>query len=423
MNLLVIGSGGREHAIIWKLKQSSRVKKIYCAHGNAGISQLAELVPIDPVDIDGLKQFVISHKIDLTIVGPETPLSLGISDIFQNAGLKIFGPVKKGALLESSKIFAKEFMAKYKIPTADFNIFDNPQKAIDFFKTASYPLVIKADGLAAGKGVIIAEKFDDALIAVKKIMIEKIFGESGNKILVEKFLTGEEASILAFIDGNTIKPMVSAQDHKRIFDQDKGPNTGGMGAYSPAPIVTPIVEKNVKEKIFNPLLKGLIKEGIDYKGIIYAGIMIEKEEPKLLEFNVRFGDPETQAVLVRLKSDLLEIILATVENRLNKINLEWYADSSLCVVIASGGYPENYEKGKIISGLDELSRKDDIIGFHAATALLDNKIVTSGGRVFGITGKGKNLREAQKKAYEGVNKIKFDNMFFRQDIGYRALDK
>ncbi|MBI4651959.1 phosphoribosylamine--glycine ligase [Candidatus Desantisbacteria bacterium] len=421
MNILVIGSGGREHAIVWKLAHNKNIKKIYCAPGNAGISELAEIIPIDVSDINGLKYFASSHNITLTVVGPEVPLSCGISDIFLESGLKIFGPCKDGALLESSKIFAKEFMSRHNIPTADFFIFDEEQKAIDYLRTASYPLVIKADGLAAGKGVIIADNYNEACIAVKNIMIEKIFGNAGDKILIEHFLTGEEASVLAFIDGDTILPMAGAQDHKRILDNDKGANTGGMGAYSPAPVVSKEIEKKINEKIFYPLLNGLKKDRIDYKGVIYAGVMIEKGEPSVLEFNVRFGDPETQVILPRLKSDLLEVMLAVVDNKLKEIQLEWYPSHALCVVIASGGYPEQYEKGKVITGLEKLSSEKDITVFHSGTSLKGDKIITSGGRVLGVTGIGETLKEAYNKAYEGVEKINFENMYFRRDIGHKAL--
>ncbi|MBI5417887.1 phosphoribosylamine--glycine ligase [Candidatus Poribacteria bacterium] len=421
MKVLVIGNGGREHAIVWKLAQSKNISKIYCAPGNPGISELAELVPIDVSSLIELEKFASSNKIDLTVVGPEVPLSLGISDIFRAKGLKIFGPCKNGAELEGSKIFAKEFMSRHNIPTADFSTFTDPAKAIDYLISSSYPIVIKADGLAAGKGVIIAENFNEAHDSIKKIMVEKIFGNAGSKILIEHFLTGEEASILAFTDGKTIIQMASSQDHKRLLDHDMGPNTGGMGAYSPAPIVTESLQKKINEKIFYPFLTGLQKEGINYKGVIYAGVMIDHEEPKVLEFNVRFGDPETQAILPRLKNDLAEVMMAVVEGNLNKITLEWDNNPALCVVAASGGYPDNYEKGKVITGLNQLSGRNDVFAFHAGTALSGDKIVTNGGRVLGITGKGNNLKEAQKKAYSGVEKINFEKIHFRHDIGYRAI--
>jgi phosphoribosylamine--glycine ligase len=423
VKILVIGSGGREHALVWKLKQSPRVKKIFCAPGNAGISELAELADISAENIPGLLDFAREKTIDLVVVGPEAPLVGGIVDEFQKAGLTVWGPGQQAAQLEGSKYFAKDLMKKYLIPQADFGVFENFQKARDFLKGKKYPLVVKADGLAAGKGVIIARDEGEAVEALSEIMEKKIFGPAGNLVVIEEFLQGEEASLLAFSDGRNILPMVSAQDHKQVFDNDEGPNTGGMGAYSPVPVVTPKIYQEVSEKILKPTIAGLNKEGIKYVGVLYAGLMITKDGPKVLEFNVRFGDPETQVILPRLKNDLVTVIEASLAGRLEKIKLEWDNRACVCVVLAAGGYPGSYVKGDEISGFEEVKRMKDVIVFHAGTKLKDGKIVTNGGRILGVTALGEGIKETVKKTYQAVGKIKFNNMHFRTDIGQKALEK
>jgi phosphoribosylamine--glycine ligase len=422
MKILVIGSGGREHALVWKIAQSKLVDKIFCAPGNGGIASQAECVDIKAEDIPRLLDFTIKEKIDLTVVGPEAPSALGIVDEFEKSRLKIFGPNKKAAQLEASKVFAKEFMAKYKVPTANFKIFDNPKPAKEYIEKIGAPCVVKADGLAAGKGVIVAKTVDEAKAAVTSIMEARIFGDSGDKIIVEDCLEGEEASILAITDSDAAVPLASSQDHKRIFDNDKGPNTGGMGAYSPAPIVTEKLLQQIFAEVINPTISGLAKEGIIYKGVLYAGIMITRQGPQVLEFNVRFGDPETQAILPRLKTDLVEIMLATIENNLLKYNrLSWDNRACVCVVCASGGYPGDYEKGKEILGLDEAAKMKDAVVFHAGTKKQGDKILTSGGRVLGVTGLGNTIKEAIATVYKALEKIKFSGMHYRRDIGARAI--
>jgi len=415
MKILVVGSGGREHCLAWKLSQSKLADKLYCAPGNGGTATVAENINIAATDIDKLLEFAISKKIDLTVVGPEAPLVLGIVDKFQDAGLKVFGPSKDLARLEGSKIFAKELMQKYNIPTAGFKVFTDPSKAKEYIKQKSLPLVIKADGLAAGKGVIVAAGLDEAMAAVDMIMVAKKFGSSGDKLIVEDCLQGEELSVLIFTDGETIIPLVSSQDYKRIFDEDKGPNTGGMGAYSPAPLLSEERFQKVVEEVFRPLIDGLRKEGQPYKGMLYAGLMIKDDQPMVLEFNVRFGDPETQAILPRLNSDLVDIILKTVEGRLKGIELEWDQRYCLCVVLASGGYPGKYQKLQKITGLDN---KSGVFIFHAGTKIDENSdFVTAGGRVLNISALGDTIKEAQDKAYKAIESINFNNMFYRKDIG------
>lgn len=419
MKILVIGSGGREHCLVWKLAQSKRVDKIFCAPGNAGISEIAKCINISPTDIKGLLDFAQQKNIDLTVVGPEAPLVAGITDEFEKEGLRIFGPSKQAAQLEGSKIFAKELMRKYAIPTADFAVFDNYEKAIAYLQKIEFPCVVKADGLAAGKGVIVVHSKKEGEDTIHKMMVGKIFGSAAEKIIIEKFLTGEEASIIAFTDGKTILPLPCSQDHKQIYDGGKGPNTGGMGAYSPAPVVDEEKFNFSKERILQGIVQGLNAEGIIYKGVIYAGIMINKKEVSVLEFNVRFGDPETQAVLPRLNNDLVEILLAVIDNKLNEIKLEINPQSAVCVVLASKGYPGKYEKGKEIFGLDKV--KDALI-FHAGTKLVGKKIITNGGRVLGITALGDSLEEARDKVYREVDKIHFEGMQYRRDIG-RGLNE
>ncbi|HQP91505.1 MAG TPA: phosphoribosylamine--glycine ligase, partial [Candidatus Omnitrophota bacterium] len=383
MKILIIGSGGREHALVWKIRQSRRVEKIYCAPGNAGIAEMAENISIKADDIDGLLDFVKQEKIDLTIVGPEAPLCAGIVDIFEKEGLKIFGPSKKAAQLEASKAFSKEIMTEQGVPTARsqtcFGI-DDSISAIQSF--SSFPLVIKADGLAAGKGVVICNDEQTAIDTATDIQVKKIFGESGNKLVIEEFLEGEEASILVLTNGEDAIPLASSQDHKRIFDNDKGPNTGGMGAYSPAPCVTDEILDQVMKEVIHPVLLGMKKRGFRYRGILYAGIMLTKNGPKVLEFNVRFGDPETQAVLARLDSDLIEAMLWTIDEA-QRPELNWNKKASVCVVVASGGYPDKYERSKLISGLNEAKKIQDAVVFHAGTEKTEKGILTSGGRVLG----------------------------------------
>ena len=429
MRILVIGSGGREHALVWKIAQSKLADKVFCAPGNGGIGQIAECVEIKAEDISGLLKFAQKEKIDLTVVGPEVALSLGIVDEFTKAGLKIFGPTKLAANLEASKVFSKELMEKYKVPTAAFKVFDHPDAAKKYIEKIGAPCVIKADGLAAGKGVVVAKSVDEAKQAVTLMMQDKIFGDAGKKIIVEECLIGQEASILVITDAKEVVALASAQDHKRIFDHDQGANTGGMGAYSPAQVVTRDILKEIMDKIIYRTIDGLAKEGIDYRGVLYAGVMLTQEGPKALEFNVRFGDPETQAILPRLKSDLVEVMLAAAEGKLSKIRtLTWDNRACVCVVCASAGYPGDYAKDKEISGLDGLAKSDDLIVFHSGTLRLRSgqaknefKYLTSGGRVLGVTGLGTDIKDAINKTYQAVEKINFEGMHFRRDIGYRAL--
>jgi len=422
MRILVIGSGGREHALVWKIAQSKLLDKLFCAPGNGGISRQAECIDIKAEDIPAILNFAKKEKIDLTIVGPEAPLAMGIVDEFRKYRLKVFGPEKQAALLESSKVFAKEIMAKYKVPTADFEIFEDAALAKKFVHRIGAPCVIKADGLAQGKGVVVARTVDEAEEAIASIMEKRIFGDAGNKVIIEECLVGQEASILVITDSREVISLASAQDHKRVFDNDEGPNTGGMGAYSPAPVVTGDLFKEILDKVVYRTIDGLAKEGIDYRGVLYAGIMLTKEGPKTLEFNVRFGDPETQAILPRLKSDLLEVMLAASEQKLSRVRvLEWDERACVCVVCASGGYPGEYEKGKEISGLDEARDLQDVVVFHAGTKNQDNKILTNGGRVLGVTGLGNTIKEAITRTYKAVDKIHFDGMHYRKDIGLKAV--
>jgi phosphoribosylamine--glycine ligase len=420
MKILVIGSGGREHAIVWKLTQSKNVEKVYCAPGNGGISKLAECIDIKVEDIKGLIDFVKNNKIDVTVVGPELPLVLGIVDEFQKNGLKIFGPSKSAAQLEGSKVFSKQLMWKYKIPTADGKIFTDARLAIDYIKSHKVPIVIKADGLAAGKGVIVAKNVEEAVLAVSDIMEKKIFGEAGSKLLVEECLEGEEVSILAFSDGKNVIPLVPSQDHKRIFDNDKGPNTGGMGAYSPVPVMNEELQFKILKEVLEPTVKAMANEGHVYKGILYAGLMLTKNGPKVLEYNVRFGDPETQAVLPRMTSDLLDPIIGIINGDISRCNVSWTKEACICIVIASGGYPDKYEKGFEINGLDSVT---EAIVFHAGTKTENDKIVSAGGRVLGVTALGNTVDEAVKKGYSAVSKINFKNMQYRKDIAHRAIIK
>ena len=422
MKVLVIGGGGREHALVWKISQSPQVAKVYCAPGNAGIAQIAKCLPIDPTDLDALLEAAVQNKIDLTVVGPEAPLVAGVVDIFEKAGQRIFGPCKAAALLEGSKVFAKNFMSKYDVPTAAFEVFDDVQEAKIYVEKIGGPCVVKADGLAAGKGVIVANSREEAFAGVEEIMVDKVFGSAGDRIIIEELLEGEEVSMLAFTDGVSVVPMISSQDHKRAYDGDKGPNTGGMGAYSPAPVYTDEIHEAVVRKILEPVIAGLSAEGIRYKGVLYVGLMITDKGPMVLEFNVRFGDPETQPIMLRLDSDFIDIIVAVVEERLHEVEILWAKEPSVCVVLASGGYPGDYEKGKVIHGLDSIMDKDVMV-FHAGTKLEKGQVVTSGGRVLGVTSRGISLSAAIEKAYSCIDRISFDNMYYRHDIGYKALER
>ncbi|HVI40004.1 MAG TPA: phosphoribosylamine--glycine ligase [Anaerovoracaceae bacterium] len=415
MKILIVGGGGREHAIAWKLAQSKKVEKLYCAPGNAGIAEVAECVAVKAEDVDGICSFARENDIDLTVIGPEVPLSMGIVDALAESGLKAFGPNKKCAQLEGSKAFTKAFLARHSIPTAGYQEFTDIcelKKSVGVF---GYPMVIKADGLAAGKGVIIAEDETAAIEAIDQIMGDKIFGAAGDKIVVEEFLTGIEASVLCFVDGKTIVPMESAQDYKRIFDGDNGPNTGGMGTYSPSLIFNDTLENQIRERILEPTIRGFKKDGLDFKGVLFIGLMISEEGPKVIEFNNRFGDPETQSVLPRMKTDLVDIMNAVVEERLAEQTIEWSDRKAVCVVMASGGYPGNYEKGKKISGLKDVD--EDVIVFHSGTKLSDSAIVSDGGRVLGITALGDTHEEAREKAYQNIKRISFEGAQYRKDIG------
>lgn len=421
MKVLVVGSGGREHALVWKISQSARVIKIYCAPGNAGIKKMAECVHIAATDIDGLLHFAIKEKIDLTIVGPESSLAAGIVDRFEEEGLRIFGPRKSAAILEGSKVFAKEFMEKYGIPTASFKVFDDLKKARKYIDQTGAPLVIKADGLAAGKGVIVAATTKEAKGAVDLIMQDKAFGEAGSKVVIEACLQGEEASFIAFTDGKTVLPLPTSQDHKAIYDGDKGPNTGGMGAYSPAPVVTEAVADYVMNKVMRPAIAGMAAEGRPFKGMLYAGLMIDGDDVKVLEFNCRFGDPEAQPLLMRLKSDVVDIFEAVIDERLDSIEMKIDPRPTVCVVMSSGGYPGHYETGKVIKGLTAAARETGVQIFHAGTAIKNERTVTAGGRVLGVTAVGKTLEKAIEQAYKAVNQIQWTGVHYRHDIGAKAL--
>ena len=414
MKILVVGGGGREHAICWKLSNESNVEKIYCAPGNAGISNVAECVNIGDSDIEALVQFAKENKIDLTIVGPEVPLVAGIVDEFEKENLKIFGPNKKCAQLEGSKAFSKDFMIRHNLPTAKYKEYTDLDKAIAEIDEFGYPVVIKADGLAAGKGVVIPENREDAIATLKEMMSDHKFGHAGDKIVIEEFLRGLETSILAFVDNDTILPMVSAKDHKKVFEGEKGLNTGGMGTFSPSEIYTDELSKEIQEKILDKTLEGFKKDNLDYKGILFVGLMITENGPKVLEYNVRFGDPETQSVLFRLDTDLNKIISAILDNNLKNIEIKYSKEEAICVMLTSGGYPENYEKGKVRTGLENLD--SDIVVFHSGTKFDNENIVTNGGRVIGITAKGKTVKEAGEKVYENIKKINFEGMHYRKDI-------
>lgn len=415
MKILVVGSGGREHAIAWKLAQSDRVDKIYCAPGNAGIAQVAECVPVKAEDIEGIRDFAKANDIDMAVIGPEVPLSMGITDVLQAEGIRVFGPDRNCSQLEGSKSFTKAFLARHNIPTAGYKEYTDIDALKADIGIFGFPMVIKADGLAAGKGVVIAEDAESAEKAIDEMMGDKIFGDAADLIVVEEYLTGIEASMLCFVDGNIIVPMESAQDYKRVFDGDKGPNTGGMGTYSPSLIFTPELEAQIRDRILEPTMKGFKEDGLDFHGVLFVGLMITDEGPKVIEFNNRFGDPETQSVLMRLDSDLSEIFDACIDGTLDKIDIKWSGRRAVCVVLASGGYPGSYEKGKVISGLDDVD--DDVVVFHAGTAEKDGSIVTAGGRVLGVTATGATNDEARAKAFANVERITFEGAQYRRDIG------
>jgi phosphoribosylamine--glycine ligase len=421
MKVLVIGGGGREHALVWKLAQSPEVQKIYCAPGNAGIATLAECVDIAATDIRHLLQFAKKRRIDLTVVGPEAPLVQGIVDEFQAKGLRIFGPTAAAAMLEGSKAFAKEFARRYGIPTASFAIFTDPQEAGRYVERHPLPLVVKADGLAAGKGAIVCETLEQARVALDAMMVQRAFGAAGEVVVIEEFLRGEEASLLVLTDGDTYRCLAPAQDHKRIFDGDQGPNTGGMGAYAPAPVVDAHQLRLIEDQLVRPTIEGMQEEGHPYRGVLYLGLMLTAQGPRLVEYNCRFGDPETQAVLPLLESDLLELMNATIDGQLAKMRLATRSGAAVCVVLASAGYPGAYEKGKPISGLDH-DFPDNVLIFHAGTRRSNGQIVTDGGRVLGVTAVSDSIPRAIHEAYAAVKQITFDGAYYRKDIGARALE-
>jgi phosphoribosylamine--glycine ligase len=421
MNVLLIGSGGREHAIAWKLAQSKNLDKLYIAPGNPGTAQCGRNIPISSDDTEKLLEFACQNKVELVVIGPEDPLAAGLVDKFEAAGIKAFGPSAKAAQLEADKAFAKQLMRSSSVSTAESRTFDRFEDAKAYIASRDEPVVIKAAGLAKGKGVFVCDDPSDGILAAEKVMCDKVFGPAGDKIIVEDKLLGEEASILAFVDSRNIYIMESSQDHKAIGDGDTGPNTGGMGAYSPAPVVTEDLMNQITREILVPTVDGMNRSGAPYKGVLYAGVMLTAGGPRVLEFNVRFGDPETQPILMRLKSDLLEVLLAVCDGTLDEVNLEWDPRPAVCVVMASGGYPDDYQKGKKISGLQEAGKLDDVMVFHAGTRQQDGEIVTSGGRVLGVTALGRTITEAKVKAYQAVDRIHFDGVYFRRDIADKAI--
>ena len=422
MKVLIVGSGGREHAIATAVAKSSKVDKIYCAPGNAGIGQIAQCVPIGAMEFDKIVAFAKEEQIDLTVVGMDDPLVGGLVDELEKAGLRAFGPRKNAAILEGSKAFSKDLMKKYNIPTAAYENFDDPEAALAYLETASFPIVLKADGLALGKGVLICNTKEEAIAGVKEIMEDKKFGTAGNRMVVEEFMTGREVSVLSFVDGNTIQIMSSAQDHKRAMDGDQGLNTGGMGTFSPSPFYTKEVDEFCQKYIFQKTVDAMKAEGREFKGVIFFGLMLTKDGPKVLEYNARFGDPEAQVVLPRLKNDIIDVFEACIDGTLDKIKVEFEDNAAVCVVLASDGYPVSYEKGFPISGLEKFADKDDYFCFHAGTKLEDGKFVTNGGRVLGVTAKGDTLKQARAKAYEATQWVDFANKYMRSDIG-KAIDE
>ncbi|CAM4302460.1 phosphoribosylamine--glycine ligase [Paenibacillus alkaliterrae] len=420
MRILVVGGGGREHAIVWALKKSEKVKEIFCAPGNAGIAQLAECVPIPVSQFDELIRFAKDAAIDLVFVGPDDPLADGIVDAFEAAGIQAYGPRKNAAEIEGSKIFMKNLLKKYNIPTAKYETFTDYESASAYLRGQSAPIVIKADGLAAGKGVTVAATLEEAEQALRDAMVDKVFGEAGNQIVIEEFLEGQEMSILAFVDGETVRAMVPAQDHKPIFDGDKGPNTGGMGTYTPLPHIDQAIIDESIANIIIPAAKAMVSEGRPFRGVLFAGLMITKDGPKTIEFNARMGDPETQVVLPRLQTDLVDIVLASMNGHLDQLDIQWSEEAAVCVVVASEGYPASYPKGRVITGLAEAEAQGALV-FHAGTAEKDGQFVTSGGRVLGIVGRGRDIAEARARAYEAVSVIQFEGKQNRTDIAAKAL--
>jgi len=423
MKILVVGGGGREHALVWKLSQSPLVDQIYCAPGNPGIAELAECVDIPADKIAALCDFALDQEIDLTVVGPEVPLTLGVVDLFQTAGLDIFGPNKAAAQIEGSKGFSKDLMAKYNIPTAAYRSFTDRDQAVAYVREQGAPIVVKADGLAAGKGVIVAMTEEQAIAGIDDIMLDKVFGAAGASVVVEEFMAGEEASFFAFTDGKNILPLASSQDHKPVYDNDQGPNTGGMGAYSPAPVVTAELHDQIVETIVRPTIAGMASEGTPYSGILYVGLMIKDGVPRVVEYNARFGDPEAQPLLMRMKSDLVPVLQACARGDLRQDAIEWYDKAAVCVVMASGGYPGSFTKGLPISGLADAAALDDVTVFHAGTRSVDGEIVNHGGRVLGVTGLGATVAEAIDMAYQGVACITWQDVHYRKDIGRKALNR
>ena len=422
MKVLIVGGGGREHAIAYAVSKSPKVDKIYCAPGNAGIAEIAECVDIQVMDFDEIGKFAKKIKADLVIVGPDDPLAAGIVDVLKGYGLKVFGPDGKAAILEGSKAFSKDLMKKFGIPTAAYEIFDNADKALTYLKTAKYPIVLKADGLALGKGVLICNDEEEAKAGVQEIMLDRKFGMAGNRMVIEEYMTGREVSVLTFCDGKTIKVMSSAQDHKRAGDGDTGLNTGGMGTFSPSPFYTSKIDEFCKKNIYKPTVEAMAAEGRPFKGVIFFGLMLTDDGPKVLEYNARFGDPEAQVVLPRMKNDIIDVMLACVEGNLGKIRLEFEDNAAVCVMLASNGYPGKYERGFVIRGFENFEDKDDYYVFHSGTKKTGKGVVTNGGRVLGVTAKGATLKEARAKAYEAVDWVDFDNKYYRHDIG-RAIDE
>ena len=422
MKVLIVGSGGREHAIAWKVAQSSRVDKIYCAPGNAGIAEYAECVDIGAMEFDKLVAFAKEKEIDLTVIGMDDPLVGGVVDAFEAAGLRVFGPRKNAAILEGSKAFSKDLMKKYQIPTAAYENFDSAEEALAYLETAKLPIVLKADGLALGKGVLICNTLEDAKEGVRTIMTDKKFGTAGNRMVIEEFMTGREVSVLSYVDGKTIKTMTSAQDHKRAGDGDTGLNTGGMGTFSPSPFYTKEVDEFCKKYIYQATVDAMAAEGREFKGIIFFGLMLTADGPRVLEYNARFGDPEAQVVLPRMKNDIIEVFEACIDGTLDQVDLQFEDNAAVCVVLASEGYPVKYEKGLPIRGLENFKDKEGYYVFHAGTKMTEQGIVTNGGRVLGVTAKGKNLKEARANAYEAIKLVEFDNKYYRHDIG-KAIDE
>ena len=422
MKVLIVGGGGREHAITWAVAKSPRVDKIYAAPGNAGIAELAECVDISVMDAEKLVAFAKEKEIDFVIVGPDDPLAAGVADAFLDAGIKTFGPRKNAAIIEASKAFSKDLMKKYDIPSAKYETFTDPGKALDFLKTMNPPYVIKADGLALGKGVLICQNLDEASVGIREIMIDKKFGDSGNKIVIEEFMTGREVSVLCYSDGKTIRPMTSAQDHKRAGDGDTGLNTGGMGTFSPSPFYTAEVQKFCEENIYQKTIDAMAAEGREFKGVLFVGLMLTPDGPKVLEYNARFGDPEAQVVIPRMKNDIIDVMEACADGTLDKINLEFDDNAAVCVMLASDGYPVSYEKGFEIKGLENFKGRDDYFVFHSGTKFQDGKVVTNGGRVIGVVARGNDLKQARANAYKATELVNFENKYMRHDIG-KAIDE